>query len=86
MRCSKLPFEEVGGELVILDVENDVFFSSNAVGMAIWKSIEEPKSVDDLCAIIKDAFNDVRCEDIEKDVNEFIQELLERDLATTLKA
>jgi len=80
-RNVNLPSEEIGGEMVVLDADNDIFFSSNAVGLLIWRELSEPRSLSDLCATIVENFEGADYATVQADVTEFVDSLVDRGLA-----
>ena len=71
--------EEIEDELVILDLEGDVYFSLNEVGRVIWEEMESGESlsgiVDAICASYE-----VERERAEADAREFLDDALGREL------
>ena len=47
---------EVDGELMAMSVERGVCYGLNAVGTRIWALIEEPRTIDELCAQLLSEF------------------------------
>jgi hypothetical protein len=47
---------EVDGEVIAMSVENGACYGLNAVGSRVWALIEEPRSIDSLCAQLLDEF------------------------------
>ena len=45
------------GEVVILDMENGIYFGLNATGGHIWKLIQEPRSVAEVISVLSDEYN-----------------------------
>lgn len=41
---------EVNGQFVLMDINSGVFFGLDTIAMAIWRRIEYPISVADLCS------------------------------------
>ena len=41
---------EVGGEVVLLQAATGYFHQLNAVGSYLWKQIEQPRTIGELCA------------------------------------
>ena len=41
---------DLSGEIVILNLENGVYYGLNAVGARIWQMLEEPRSVKEICS------------------------------------
>lgn len=85
VRCANIPFEKVGGDLVVVDSKNEYFFSSNSVGAFIWDSLEFPSTKDDLCNAILKQFNGAGASEVEKDLDEFIESLLANSLIAKLE-
>ena len=83
-RNSNLPSEEIGGEVVVLDVENDLLFSSNVIGSFIWRELSTPKSLDELCSAIVANFRGADFKTVEADVTEFVDLLSSKGLVRTV--
>jgi hypothetical protein len=47
---------EVGGEMVILHLDEGLYYSLNEVGACIWQLVQEPRSVDELVEAITAKF------------------------------
>lgn len=47
---------EVGDELVMMDVDSGQYFSLDAIGCDIWRRLERPVRVADLCAALEQAY------------------------------
>ncbi|WP_439816533.1 PqqD family protein [Zavarzinia sp. CC-PAN008] len=43
---------EIRGELVLLNLVDDSYFSLDPIGARVWALLEEPRSVDELCAVL----------------------------------
>jgi hypothetical protein len=71
--------QEVDGEMVLLDMESENYFGLDSVGSAIWNAIAEKK-------VLKDVYEkllleyDVEPEVLQKDLNDFVQKLVESGL------
>lgn len=72
---------EVDGELMAMSVDRGICYGLNAVGTRIWALIAEPRSVDDLCARLRQEF-DVEEEECRRDVVDLVEELRAEGLAT----
>jgi len=79
-RITTLPSEEIGGEFVILDAENDLFFSSNAVGTLVWRELAEGRSLDELCDAVVANFDGAERAIVKADLTEFLDDLSKRNL------
>ncbi len=72
---------EVDGDLVAMSVQRGMCYGLNAVGTRIWALIAEPRSVDDLCAQLRQEF-DVDEDECRRDVVDLLEELCTEGLAT----
>ena len=71
---------EIGGEAIMMSIEKGAYFGLNPVATRIWDLIEQPKSLDQLIAVIHDEY-EVTPEQCEADVREFTADMIERGLA-----
>jgi PqqD family protein of HPr-rel-A system len=55
---------EVDNEIVALHIENGTCYSFNPTAARIWKLIEQPKTLTDLCGVLASEFkvDPARCE------------------------
>lgn len=72
---------EIGGEMVLMDLESGNYFGLNPVGGQVWQALEEGKSITELCDQIEQEF-DVPREQLQQDVLALAEELVERKLVT----
>ncbi len=70
---------EIDQEIIILDVNSAKYLSLNEVAAAIWRTLETPLSVDDLCQRLQSSF-EAQPETITADVLAFLDRLDERGL------
>ncbi len=70
----------LGGEVVLLEMENGVYYSLNEVGARIWELIGEPTSVKEVCRHIVDEY-DVDPEQCSRDTLAVLSDLTDRGLA-----
>ena len=49
VRCEELLEADVNGEIVALHVERGQCYGLNSVASEIWRMLEEPKSLDEIC-------------------------------------
>ena len=80
VRSTNLPYEKVGGDLVLVDAVNGFFCTSNQVGAFIWEELSEPRTSDDLCDAIVHNFDGAEPSAVKNDVEEFLDSLLSNDL------
>lgn len=71
---------ELGEETVILDTAEGVYFGVEDVGAWIWRRIQEPVRVDELHADLVERY-EVAAEKSRRDLEAFLEELLDRGLA-----
>ena len=50
VRCQEMLEADVNGEIVALNVEQGQCYGLNSVASEIWRMLEEPRSIDDICA------------------------------------
>ena len=66
-------------ELVMLDIDQGKYFSLNPVSTRIWDLLEEPKTLEDIVAILMEEF-EVTESECHSDVEEFLKELVKLKL------
>lgn len=72
---------EVGGEMVILHLDDGLYYSLNEVGACIWQLVQEPRSVDELVEAITSKF-DVKREQCLADIEALVADLAAHQLVT----
>jgi hypothetical protein len=74
--------ETIDGETVILNLDNGNYYSLVGTGAHIWDYVEKGATVND---IIERLYCDYEAgkEDIEREVNKFLSELMKEDLTTS---
>ena len=70
---------EVDGEVVMLSERAGAYFGLDGIGSEIWRLIEEPRRVSDLCGTLAQRY-DVDAETLTRDVTAFLDALLARNL------
>jgi len=75
----KVVHETIDGETVILNLDNGNYYSLIGTGAHIWDNVEKGATIND---IIERLHRDYEAgnEDIEKEVNKFLSELMEENL------
>lgn len=79
-QTGKVLSTEIDGEIVLVGLESGNYFGLDVVGSAIWKRIEQPCRVDDLCRKLAEDFEGDPAV-IAADTRAFLDTLIERDLA-----
>ena len=77
----KVAWRIIEGEAVILSLDTKVLRGLNLVGSRIWELIDGKRSLDDIVEVIVREF-DVPPGQAMQEVQAFIQDLLDRGLAT----
>lgn len=76
---------ELDGGVALLDLDRNVYFSLNRTGAVIWRAIEKPSSIDDVCAAVADKFTVTR-DDCRGDVVSLVDRLVDSRLARVVDA
>jgi hypothetical protein len=76
---------EVGGEAVILHLDDGVYYGLNEVGARIWQLVQEPRTLSELVDAIVSEY-DVPREQCQEDVQGLLTELLEKKLVVVRDA
>jgi hypothetical protein len=71
--------EEIDGELVILDLEADLYFSLNPVGESVWKAVKDGAALEGIVDRVLAEF-EVERERAEADVIAFLEDAVDRGL------
>jgi hypothetical protein len=69
----------VEDEMVLLGMEDGIYYGLNPVGAFIWEQIKEPKTIDQVRDAILDEY-DVGKEECERDLYELLKELTGKGL------
>ena len=80
IRASSQLHEEIDGKVVLLGRKAGNYYGLNELGSAIWRALERETRVGDLCEMVAGRFEAVP-ESLHDDVREFVDELLDQDLA-----
>jgi hypothetical protein len=44
---------EAGNETIVLSLKNDVYYGLDSVGTEIWRLLEQPRTVSEICAYLE---------------------------------
>ncbi len=69
-----LPWREVDGSVVVLDLESSSYFAVNRTGTRLWPQLQEGATFDELCAALAEE-EEIDLERARADVVCFIAEL-----------
>lgn len=78
-------FDEIDGEVVIMDARSEKIFGLNKSGSLFWAAMEEAFSIDDINDLSKDESNDILNFLNELDINGLIKKLPPNENPTTYK-
>jgi hypothetical protein len=83
VRCQEMLEADVNGEIVALNVERGQCYGLNSVATEIWRMLEEPKSVDDICGTLTSDY-DVDGATCRSDVLALLSQLEQEGLVKTV--
>jgi hypothetical protein len=72
-------FQEVGGEMVLLDMASENYFGLDSIGARIWQMLGEGLNLAEVVASLFEEY-EIDAETLETDVCEFIDSLQEAGL------
>jgi len=70
----------IDDEVVMLSPRAQAYFGLGSVGSEIWKAIEQPRRVDEICAALMQEF-EVDADTCQREVLDFLNDLVGRKLA-----
>ena len=73
--------QQVGEELVLLDVSSGTYYGLNDVGLVVWESLTRGLAVGEAVDLVRARF-EVDAARAAQDVGDLVQELLHRGLLT----
>lgn len=79
IRTDGVTWQEIDGELVLLDLERSVYLTTNASGALLTKLLVEERSLDDLADALVTEFAIDRSDAV-RDAQAFVDELTEHKL------
>ena len=75
-------FSEIDGQVVMLNVKKEAYFTLNDVGSSIWKEIEHPRALEDIISYLTDEY-EVSYEKCRDEIIPFLNELLQSGIVIT---
>lgn len=72
-------FQEVSGEIVLLDLESERYFGLNQTGARVWQSLSEGRATEEIIASLAEEFEVARSQ-LDRDVHELLEELVQAGL------
>lgn len=80
-RCSGPVWAELDGGVVLMNVDDGVYYHLNSVASQMWRLLECPATVSDLCQRLIGEY-DIDPAQCRAEVATFIEELIQRGLLT----
>jgi len=74
---------EIGGEVVLMNLERGYYYSLDDIGSEIWRSLEHPVSVASLCQSLAAKYH-AELSTVTADVLTLLNKLLEHDLISVV--
>ncbi|HEX2914866.1 MAG TPA: PqqD family protein [Chloroflexia bacterium] len=71
--------QDLDGELVLLNLENEQYYGLDEVGSAMWTALTKSESVEAACQSLEAAY-EVEPERLEQDLHEFVEQLVKNGL------
>jgi hypothetical protein len=69
----------VDGETVMFSADQGSYFGLDEVGTRVWELLEEPRSIDDVCATLLEEY-DVEADTCRRDVAAVVEQLRDAQL------
>jgi len=85
VRDSEPAFVTLEESVVLLSIRRGAYFSLNSVGTQIWNMLVEPRRVGDIFDLLAQT-HDVNADTLTRDVAEFLNMLVKRDLIRVVSA
>lgn len=70
---------EIDGDVVLMNLDNNEYYSMDNIGSTIWKMLEEPKTIAEILEQLMEIY-DVSAETCEKDTMKFLNQLLDKKI------
>jgi ornithine carbamoyltransferase len=71
---SEVMAREVGGEMVILNLESEQYYGLDAVGTDMWAALIKATNIEEALSLLHQDY-DVELQELQKDLEEFITKL-----------
>lgn len=81
----EIAYEVLDGEAVLINLSNGMYYSIEGVGGRVWELIEGGQTLTTIKRIIL-AFYEIGEQQVEKDLNAFIEELIDENLVVPAEA
>ena len=71
-------------EVVMMNLQTDSYYGTNAVGTRIWELLEQPLTVAELCQLLQEEF-EVDDETCQQDVLPFLEKIIDEKLVRIIE-
>jgi hypothetical protein len=72
--------QELAGESVLLNLKSECYFGLDNVGTSMWKSLTAAPNIAAAHAALVSEFDDVDAEQLRRDLNQLVEQLVEHGL------
>ena len=79
---SDLLLEEIEGECLVLDLEQNVYFTLNALGRFVWRALEKGALIDQIITDLVSRYPTIEPDELARDVHRFLQQMNDHGLIT----
>lgn len=73
-RTQDILFADMGGETVMLDMQQNAYFGMDSLASLIWEMLAEPVRISDLCAALQEKYT-VDAEECQRDVLDLLTQI-----------
>jgi hypothetical protein len=80
--ASRVLCKDFGDEAILLDLETETYFGLNEAGIRLWKLLTTQSTVREAFSVMLDEY-DVAPDELERDMGEFIADLVGRGMLRT---
>ncbi len=77
--------QDLGGESVLLNLENEQYYGLDDVGTSMWAALEKTGSLEDALAVLQEEY-EVEPEQLRQDIQELVEQLVENGLLKVVDA
>ncbi len=78
-RNSEILVNEVGGETVMMSIENGTYYGMNPTGNYIWNLLQEESSIEELLVKLSNTYN-LSEDQCQKEVLPFVQTMIDEKI------
>jgi len=83
-RMPETPWENIGDEAVILNMESGCYYSLNELGRFIWENMDGSMTLNNILQKVLEEY-EVGADEAKEDLSKIVEELLKENLARPVK-